>query len=421
MSSSASLNASLESITDHKLHPQLQSNEILLTPIVSLLPHGVTFSHDQPAIIELTKSIIPTDQNPNRQLVPVYSLNDPLQWKELASHDCEMLNDRIRFKTTRFSYVSVLARFPFPSACVTVDPKIQQQAEITIQEIPGFKLEISPASVHSKTEISATILYDNPQVTDLEQFKDHSLASACVKLEPHNAQFSDKVKITLLIPNYNEILSKYPNVKLELWHSKCSDSGVPILWEMPAFTIHFSEDGNCLATASITHFCDITAWWSGLLHGCLNFFATHIRGRCQVFMSSEKRWGSFLTFGVAIILYPFHEPYQTVPNHPYLLFDSVVPIDVVAGDVECQINLNDTILSKFSDNHSPKSYRECRGMSRDYSMRVDFNIELATETASSKLPSGPLATLLIKHGFEEVKPHKFNLIKVASYILLQDE
>ena len=404
---------SIEAVSDMdpKVLPTLNSNEILITPIVRLCPQELSFDLSKPAIVELIKSVVPTDANPNRQLVPIYSCSNPVQWKELASHNCEMLKDRIRFRTTQFGYVSVMARFPFPSASVTIDPKLQQQEQLEIKELPGFKVEIPPVSVPSTTKISATVVYDNPQVTE-HYNKDRSLASACVKLEPHNIQFHDKVKISIPIPNYSEMRQKYPNTQLEVWHSNSTNEGVPISWESLPFTIHFDERGNCLATVYVTHFSDVLPWWKGLLGGCLNFFASTVHGRCQVFMSSEKRWESLLTFGVAVLLYPYNEPYRVIPNHPNILFDSVVPVEIMAGDIECQIDLNDIILSKFPAVRHKKLSERC-SFSRDCSIRADFNVELNVKNVSAELPAGiSIATLLIKHGSTEAKCHKFNLIKV---------
>ena len=409
--SSLSANVSIEAISGPNVHPHLNSNEILITPIFHFCQQDVSFQLSEPAILELMKSIVPTDQNPRRQLVPLYSSSgDPLQWNELISHNCEMLDDRVRFKTTQFGFVSVMVRFPFPSASVTFDPIVCHEEKIEIEELPGFKMEIPPVSVQSTTRITTTVLYQDPQVT--EHFKDQSLASACIKLEPHNTQFQNKVKITLPIPNHSKIMQKYPDAKLELWHAKSTDEGVPVEWEAQSFTIDYDDKGNCLATTYITHFSYIAAIWTGcktLVRGFLNFFVFSVRGRCQVFMSHERRLDSSLSFGIAVLC-PW--PHSGVPNYPHCLFDSVEPIEIMAGDVECQIDIDDDILRKFSGAQKQKDYRETAQTSD--LMRTEFKISLnmAEGTADCELPSGPIATLLIKHGSQEVKPYKYNLIKV---------
>ena len=406
-------NVSIQSVNDLSVCPSLNSNEILITPIFHFCPQDASFHLSQPAILELMKSIVPTDQNPRRQLVPIYSSgSDPLQWKEVFSHECEMLEDRVRFKITEFGYVCVKVHFPFPLASITVDPTLQCEEKIEIKALPGFKMEIPPVSVYSTTTITTTVLYQDPQVT--KHFKDDSLASACIKIEPHNTQFQNKVKITLPIPNHSKITQKYPNAKLQVWHTKSTDEGVPMEWEPQSFTIDYDDSGNCRATTYITHFCYITAIWSGcktLVTGLLNFFVSSVRGRCQVFMTHERKLGSVLTFGVAV-LFPWS--HSVVPNYPHRLFDSVDPIEITAGDVECQIDVDDVILQTFSSANKQKSYTET--VSTSTSMRAAFviNLHQGTRRGDCELPAGPLATLLIKHGSERVQPYKYNLVKVQN-------
>lgn len=413
LSSDSTQNVSIEAVNDLKLHPKLQVNEIMLTPVAFAFPDEMTSTFDPPAIIELMKTIVPTDQNPQRKLVPLFSLSNPFQWKELISHDCKMLADRIVFKTTQLGYLSVIARFPFPSARVIVEPTVSKPAELEIQEFPGFTMEIPPTSVKSSMEITATVHYDDPKFRDTQ--KKRSLASACVTLEPHNAKFENSVKITLPIPNYDKITLQYPDIKLEMWHSKSSNQD-PTEWEIAdnsSFTIHYDKQGNCLATAYITHFSNIMYWWNKAVD-YLNFFATSVCGRCQVFMSHETKRGSTIRFGISVLLYPFQEPYSMLPNLPYILFDSVVPIQITVGEVECQIAL-DNVLQRDYLTYDRKEYIEHCYFSERYHMRIDFHITLDARTAEAKLPAGDrLATLFIKHGSKDViNRHKFDLIKVG--------
>ena len=409
--SSLSQDVSIEAVNDpSSVYPSLKCNEILITPIVCLCPQEMSFDPSKPAIVELMKSVVPTDANPNRQLVPIYTCSNPVQWKELVSHDCKMLEDRIKFKATQFGYVSVIARFPFPSGSVTIDPKVQKPVELEVKGLPSFKMVFPPVSVQSITNVTATIRYEDPQVAD-EYLKKTgcSLASACVMLEPHNTQFQNEVKITLPIPNYSKIKQKYPHAELKILHSKSTKKGVPTEWEAPSdsFTIQIDDNGNCLVTTCITHFSWIAAIWSkckAVIRGLLNFFVSSVCGHCQVFMSDE-RLNSSLTFGVAV-LFPCQQS-RGIRNYPYCLYDSVMPIEIRPGDVECQIDMDDLILQMYSGANNQKYYRNSVYMS--HSMRAEFIINLNTTTMSCNLPAGPIATLRIKHGSEEMN---FNLLKV---------
>ena len=403
----------METIIEPQLHPKLQANEIRLTPVVCILPQA--FIVNKPAIVELMKTIEPSQQNPNHKLIPLYSFSDPFEWKKLDSHGCEMLEDRIVFKTTHFGYFTVIAHFSLPTSSVTVKPKVSQPTQLMIQELPGFKVEIPPTSVYSETKITATVHYDDLNLCG--NLSNSSPASACVMLEPHNAQFEDRIMITMPIPNYNQIKRKYPNIKLEMWHTDNRKKGAPVklkLVEESSITIHQDDDSIYLATAYVTHFSGFMYLWNAIVDYCLNFFVQNIRGRCQVFMSRETKRGSCITFGITVLLYPFKDPYSSLPNYPYILYDSVLPITLnVAGEMECQIELDELLLRGYQNSRNHQCYTERCRFSKDFNMRTDFRIRLDTTLAvESQLPEGDLATLFIKYSSDGVNAYKFNLIKV---------
>ena len=407
---------SIETIIEPQLNPKLQANEINLTPVVCILPHEIAFSATKPAIIELMKTIEPSCQNPNHELVPLYNLSNPFEWKKLASHNYEMLEDRVMFKTTHFGYFTMIARFSLPTTSVTVEPKVSQPAQLMIQELPGFKIIIPPTSVQSKIEITATVQYEDLSLCGDQS--NHSPASACVMLEPHNAQFEDKIMITIPIPNYGQIKRNYPNIKLELWHTDNTKKGAPVklkLAEESSITIHQDDDCNYLATAYVTHFSRFMYLWNAIVDYCLNFFVQSICGRCQVFMSRETRRGSCITLGIAVLLYPFKDPYSSLRNYPYILYDSELPITLVAGEIECQIELDELLLQSYQSSHNQERYTKSCMFPKDFNMRVEFCIRLNAKPAvGSELPAGNLATLVIKHGSGRCESLPFILIKVKA-------
>ena len=395
---------SIETIAESKLHPKLQANEIKLTPVVHVLPEEIA----KPAIVELIKTLEPSLQNPNHKLVPLYSLSHPFEWKKLASHGCEMLQDRVVFNTTHFGYYTVIAQFSLPTSSVIIDPKATQPVQLLLQELPGFKMEIPSTSVRSKTEITATIHYDDQSLYG-------SPASACVVLEPHSTHFEDRIMITIPIPNYDQITRSNPNIKLELWYTDNTKKTAPVrltIAEESSIIIHKDDSGNCLATAYITHFSGFLYGWSAkIVDYCLNLLVQSIHGRCQVFMSHETKHGSCITFGIAVLLYPFKDPYSSLPNYPYLLYDSVIPVTLVAGDLECQIELDRLLLQSYPSSDDQQCYTKSARFPKDFHMRVEFGIRLDS-TTHTELPSGNLATLIIKHSSGECDISPCMLMKV---------
>ena len=401
----------VETIPDPQLHPKLQANEILLTPVVCIRSQEAMCSVN-PAIVELMKTLEPSLQNPRCELVPLYSLSHPLEWKKLPSHGSKMLEDRVTFKITHFGYFAVIAQFSLPTATVIVEPSLSQPAQLVIPELPDFKLEVPPTSVRSKTNITATVHYRDNRSLYVSQ-TDHSPASAYVVLEPHNAQFEDQIRITMPIPNYGEIKRSHPNIKLELWNINEDTRGKLRIAEESSITIHQGGSGNYLATAHITHFSGYLYQWStAIMDYFLSFFVQTIRGRCQVFMSHETKHASCTSFQIAVLLYPYQDPYSSLPNYPYILYDSVIPIPLVAGDIECQVELSELLLRSYPSSQNQKCHTKSCRLSKDFNVRVEFGILLESVTcgAGSEIPGGNLATLAIKQGESGIPP--FILIKV---------
>ena len=224
--------------------------------------------------------------------------------------------------------------------------------------------------------------------------------------------FSNRIPITIPIPGYLEITKQYPDIKLQLWYSnRCSsgDAGqVQTKWELVEeadISISCDCEGNYLATTYTTHFSIFRYVWDILIDWRLNYFAERIRGRCQVFMSHEVKYESHVTFGIAVLLYPFRDAYDKLDQYDYMLHDSCVPIEFFTGNKLCRVELNSS-LPLDSEN---SNIEQMKRLSKDYEMRVDFSIQLHAH-GELKLPKGMLLGNL--HIDEHIQQHKFNLIKV---------
>ena len=397
---------------------KLSANEILLTPAVCISPHGLTFSSNKPAIIELMKTVKLTKLNDNTKLVPIFSDSAHQEWKKLNSSSyCEMIDDRVVFDTTHFSYFAVIAQFSLPSATVTINPDDGHQSQpvkLTISQLPGFKVEIPPTCVQSSTDVTATVHYDDPKLFNSNDRV--SLATPCVALEPHNTHFTGRISITIPIPNYVEIIKENPDIKLQLWYSPRFSEGMVAKWKpIEDSDVKISRDceDNYLATAYITHFTFFTFLWDKTIDYCMNFFVERIHGRCQVFMTRETKFGSFINFGIAVLLYPFRSPYLTWQNYDYILYDSVTPVDFTVGKVQCKIELSHFLVSENSSIR--QCYMQPGRLSKNLSVQADFLIEIDIGT-DSEIPEGiVLASLSIEHGYDV---HKCNLIKVRCVLVI---
>ena len=187
---------SIEVVDNIALHPKLRTNEIAITPVVLITPNGKSFSPGKPAIVELIKKVELFEQNSDQEIIPLFSeiisSTEP-EWKELGSTlqtNCKIIEDRVSFETEHFSLLTVIVRLPFPSEKVKVQSATDDEVTLTVEELPGFKVEIPPSSVTSdkEIEIKATVYFGDPKMSINSD--NNTLASACISLEPHGQKLS---------------------------------------------------------------------------------------------------------------------------------------------------------------------------------------------------------------------------------------
>ena len=258
-------NFDLQCINDVTIHPKTTANEVALTPVVCITSYSQSFDGAKPAIIELKKT---ARLNGNNKIIPLYSSTDHPNWREVGE-GCEMLDDWIRFKTTHFSYFTVIGRFPPPTASIVINPTLADSVKpLTVPELPGLKVDIPPESVKSATEIKATLYYDDPEVCG--ESADLPLASACVQLEPHHQQFTNKIPVQIPIPGYSEIVKENPHATLQLWYTPTSPKDSSANWvldEKTEWKQSQSDCGDCTVTILTDHFSTWGIKWSQPIAG----------------------------------------------------------------------------------------------------------------------------------------------------------
>ena len=345
---------SLKTVTDTSIHPKLASYEILITSVVCLTLENVDvgqLSLEKPAIIELAKTIELSDEEANNKVIPLCASSESSEWKELGSeHSCKILEDRISFQTTHFSLYAVISRKPFPSMTVKINPSASTDSEVTLPELPGFKIQIPPSSINTDKDIdiTATVRYDCPVFCSEDERS--RLASSCIELEPHGITFSKAVSISIPIPHYAEIKKKHPNAQLQVWHiKKCSYSSTTLDRNLVGYSIARDEKGRYVAVIPLKHFCWLTSLWDTVKSFLYAPFG--IKERCQVFMSQETRLKPTqdITFSIAVLFYPYKEDPEPVPcNYKYTLLDSgLLDLKVSNNDaLQFEVELNEQLLPK---------------------------------------------------------------------------
>ncbi len=332
---------SVELVKDLSLYPTVQPNELLITPVVLITPHGRKFSTEEPAIVLLPHCTKPNSCNGHesttqvQDLIPVYSnsgLNQPPSWGKLDGDcDCEIFQDCVLFRTTHFSLFAVISVLPYPTASISIGPNYG--GLLTVPELPGFEVNLPPTLGETIT-VTATVYYDDTPY-NIES-NERALASPCIALEPHGTQFNSPVQISLPIPNYAKILSYFPNAKLELWHATAGmgiESPESEKWkpfQNPNISISQCGDNHVLIFTT-SHFSFWETLWDigrralqkiGLGANFSNTRTRYVSVRIQAFMSQPRYDVGVQTFGILVAVYKFGAPLSHLSNYPWSLLDT---------------------------------------------------------------------------------------------------
>ena len=358
------------------------------------------------------------------KIIPMCSGTDqsvPPNWEELDV-ECDVLEDRIRFKTTHFGYFSVIARFSPPTATVMVNPNVcdtVRQVQLTVPELPGFKVEIPPKSVQSATEVKATLHYDDSEVCNSDF--NHPLASACVHLEPHGMQFSEKILVQIPIPGYSRITSANPNAIPQLLYST---TGLSSDWIMHNEMKIYNINDDYIAEFFTDHFSFWRINWSESVPEIIGSIFKRVRtlgARCQVFMTRETEVESTLNMNIQVLVYAFQEsPIEIPTNYHYILHDSGrCPIQFSPGYLHFSLKLKDYLFSE-NDKKFGQNLSESFPFSENFPARVEFDIDLDKESRNRLKDGLALARLIIKGDEDSLAKHHCSLIKVCNYSNLAD-
>lgn len=415
----------IQSIYDATMHPKVSPSEILLTPVVSITSCG-NLSHDidQPVIIELVTSVT-FHPGGNRKIMPMFSNTcqsvSPC-WEGLTT-ECDLLEDRVRFKTTHFSFFAVIVQFSPPTASVTIDPTESvdtgSHVKLTITEMPGFNVVIPSESVQSATEVTATLFYDDSDQECKGKIEQPlQLASACVLLEPHGQSFSKKVSVDVPIPGYSKIIAANPNAKPRLLYSPSGSSND---WKVHEDLEIRNVGDDFVATFYIDHFSRWKLIWPEGLIGVAEAIGTifkHVKSlgsRCQVFMTRETDVGAVINFSIQVLVYPFQDtPQEIPPNYHYMLYDSgSQQIKFAPGLLKFSLELKGYLHPLANQKLLNRSHT----LSVDYAARTEFDIDLEKISDSgSRLKEGAvLAHLSVADCSNDgTNVHECNLIKVIT-------
>ena len=415
-------NVFIQIVKDLSFHPQVCPNELLVTPVVRIEPHGLTFPSDRPAIVVLSHCTWPNSQE---VLIPLCSntgFYEPPTWTKLEPGcSCEVFRDCITFSTTHFSLFAAVSVLPYPSTKADIN---NEGGILTLPELSGFKVHVPPDSVHTDIPITvqATVYYADHIKSD----HNLSLATACVGLKPHGMEFRTPVLVSIPIPDFSAIKTSFQDAQLQLWTSPYIDE-YTLHWEhVPNAHISVQEGvSGHIATFQVNHFSFFELLWTicrdtlqtlgygaAFVYRHLPSRTRYVSIRCQVFMSQPL---DDQTFGLLVAVYKFGEPLTTLSNYKWMLADTgskhtflktgelCVSLE---GCFEPRRDIGETVLSRRA---------EIQFAGEDFCLRFEFALRLRDDVLFPLVDHQIIGKLYIRQ-WDGTIPVELNLIKVPKLI-----
>ena len=410
-------NVCIEIVKDWSLHPQVCHNELLVTPVVRITPHGLMFPSDRPAIVVLSHCTWPNSQE---VIVPMCSntgLYEPPTWTKLEPGcNCEVFRDCVTFSTTHFSLFAAVSVLPYPTTKADIN---NEGGILTLPELPGFQIHVPPGSVHTDVPITvqATVYYADYIKGD----PNLSLATTCVGLEPHGMEFRTPVFVSIPIPDFAAIKASFQDAQLHLWTSPYIDEHT-LHWEhVPNADISVQEGASGhIATFQVNHFSFFELLWTicrdtlqtlgygaSFVYRHLPSRTRYVSIRCQVFMSQPL---DDQTFGLLVAVYKFGEPLATLSNYKWMLADTGSKHTflktgelhvLLEGCFEPRRDVGETVLSRRA---------EIQFAGEDFCLRFEFALRLR-DILFPLVDHQVIGKLYIRQ-WDGTTPVELNLIKV---------
>lgn len=355
-------------VNDISLYPPVKPKAVLITPVVRVTPHGLTFPNGSPAILVLPHCLpLTNNPDPNLCLLPVCSNTGPHEmttWEPLTllEQRCQISQNHVIVPTTHFSMFAVLLLTLYPTAQTTIIPN--EGGKLRTSDLPGFEVQFPPHALRDPTLVKVTVYYaDEPYHTQGEE-EQSPLASACVGLEPHGVVFHHPVKVSLpVLGSHNTMCGP----RLTVWYAPFDPHRPDVLqWsELNSTEVLVSiTPSGVVASFDLKHFSFVKLLWEycrdtvirirdgamftyrGITNRIVSMF-------CQVFLTPPLQDG---TCGMIMVAYKFGGPLPVISNYPLKVGESGASIQLtigritvtVEGQVQPQEVCKDTLVKTIS-------------------------------------------------------------------------
>eukprot|EP00118_Oscarella_pearsei_P006902 m.32303 g.32303 ORF g.32303 m.32303 type:complete len:848 (+) comp31624_c0_seq1:92-2635(+) len=382
----------IETLHSSLYFPSLEVNEMLISPIIALEPHGSHFLDSDPALVWIKHSGEPGNNQKVIALVSDTPTCDTPSWHPIDACNYVVSRQYVIIKTTHFSLFTAKLLDPYPE--VSQHVQAGKSATISMPAFPGLTIQIPGTCVDDDVTVTLKVLHSNDDV---------SLASPIVKITPHgynfNANSPKPVKVTLPIPNLVAICKK--SINIQLLH-KSSDGADWELWPGPINM----ESVGCHGRLTFTtmHF----SYFKAIFDECILllrqaqlgaiYYYNQLRGfnvqlMCKAFMTEI---GSDQSFSVCLMCYQFGQEPVQIGNYPITLSSAQRKI-LRVGDIQVRLKGHFFGLVEVDETLIKEIHFDGR----------NFTIEFAVRAETTKPKWGVIGKIFVESIVN--KQYKFDL------------
>ncbi|KAK7794660.1 hypothetical protein R5R35_003778 [Gryllus longicercus] len=369
-----------------------------VSPVVSMEPHGIKFYESFPAMLVIPLNIEPQDEAWLSCLYSNTSGGEVPVWERLPKTAYSYRNGCLVITAQHFSLFTVILEEPYPEVLKHI--RCRSGGRIWLNEVPGVKVEFPRGCLEQDIDAYVRVLYDSEPSFRRESSRRHdrsALASPVIMLGPHGYKFNSArppVLITLPIPDYDQIMRRFPGVQLSVWQSSTQE-GEPMMWEQLNVEISPAvpyTHGGCqlyLVSFPVHHFSFFKIVWDLLSTSLyeakmgMSYFYPYISFSmmCQAFM--EENSGNS-RFGLEVICYRSDRRLPEATNYRHRVGASLKPKMVRPGRIVIRLRsqMFEADVEAGEDEDMSKEEPDFRGrdFEKQYACRFkpDVNVDRGT-------------------------------------------
>lgn len=222
---------------DPRLRPNLQANEVLVSPVVIAQPHGVRFSSAWKAFLCVRHCAVLERCQILKVLCSNTDTHEEPVWEELQTKITHG-NESALFEVEHFSLFAVVVVEPYPQTAVLL--RKNEERRVAVSSVPKVFVDFPAGCVDRQTWVRLRVLYaDLPYHHESEELP---LASPVLQATPRGLYFrpSHCVRVQLPVPRGRDVFQQIGACTISVLYSN-TEQGEPLCWKQLEGAVEIDE------------------------------------------------------------------------------------------------------------------------------------------------------------------------------------